>query len=130
MKRVAHIYKYLSLSFTSIKMKCAINVTWKYLTWRYMYSGHILPREQRGIFIVPYLPWHAPSVFAVGDFCDKQHLHRCIVWMSHGSKSAYLPASSWRERVFWSWFASMWIPRWVGVYAVSAVMAEVLKNDV
>lgn len=33
-----------------------------YLMWRYMYSVYISLWEQGGIFIVPHLPWHAPSV--------------------------------------------------------------------
>ena len=77
-------------------------------------------------------PRFLPSeTFATSSGC-------CIVWMSHGPKSAYLPASSWRGRVlhfgrglrqcgYWDDWLIDWLSR---VLRRIGKMAEVLKNDV
>ena len=92
MKRVAHIYKYLSLSFTSIKMKCAINVTWKYLTWRYNYvfGPHITSRAGRDFYRA------IPVVTCTLGFCRRRLLRQAADaassgWATVRSPLIYLP---------------------------------------
>ena len=97
MKRVAHIYKDLSLSYTSIKiwnapLMCLENdlkishlKIYDYFESR---EGSLSCHTCRDMQL-RFLP---SETFATSSGC-------CIVWMSHGLKSAYLPASSWRERV-------------------------------
>ena len=134
MKRVAHIYKDLSLSFTSIKIWNAPLMWLENISPEdiIMYSGHILPREQGGIFIVPYLSWHAPSVFAVGDFCDKQRVLHCLSEPRSEVRLFTCFLLTGEGPAFWSWFASMWILRWLIDWLSRVLrrignMAEVLK---
>ena len=134
MKRVAHIYKDLSLSFTSIEIWNAPLMWLENISPEDICIRATYYLESREGFLSCHTcrdmhPRFLPSeTFVSSSGC-------CIVWMSHGPKSAYLPASSWRGRVlhfgrglrqcgYWDDWLIDWLSR---VLRRIGNMTEVLK---